>query len=195
MTHNAIARETATGDDERLLITRAQRGDRDASRALYDAHARRVHRLAFRMCGDEDMARDLTQDTFLRVFQKLHTFRGEAAFSTWVHRIAVSVTLNGMRKQKRIDRYHDALDETGELPAPPNADIEPDLRARLASAIDALPPGCRTSVVLHDLEGYTHVEIAAMLGIAEGTSKARLFDARTRLRKALSLFKEFSDDR
>src|SRR5678815_1861202 len=109
MTHNAIARETATGDDERLLITRAQRGDRDASRALYDAHARRVHRLAFRMCGDEDMARDFTQDTFLRVFQKLHTFRGEAAFSTWVHRIAVSVTLNGMRKQKRIDRYHDTL--------------------------------------------------------------------------------------
>jgi RNA polymerase sigma-70 factor (ECF subfamily) len=195
MTHNAIVRETATGDDERLLIARAQRGDREASRALYDAHARRVHRVAFRMCGDEDMARDFTQDTFLRVFQKLHTFRGEAAFSTWVHRIAISVTLNGMRKQKRIDRYHDTLDETGELPAPPNVDIEPDLRARLASAIDALPPGCRTSVVLHDLEGYTHVEIAAMLGIAEGTSKARLFDARSRLRKALSLFKEFSDDR
>ena len=195
MTHAALAAEASTVPDERFLIARAQQGDRVAARSLYDAHSRRVHRVVFRLCGgDEEMARDFTQDTFLRIFQRLHTFRGEAAFSTWVHRIAVSVTLNGMRKQKRIDRYHDTLDETGELPAPPNADIEPDLRARLASAIDALPAGCRTSVVLHDLEGYTHVEIAAMLGIAEGTSKARLFDARTRLRKALSLFKEFSDD-
>ena len=91
MTHAALVLEASTGYDERLLISQAQRGDRQAAKALYDAHARRVHRLVFRICGDEEMARDLTQDTFVRIFQKLSTFRGDAAFSTWVHRIAVSV--------------------------------------------------------------------------------------------------------
>jgi RNA polymerase sigma-70 factor (ECF subfamily) len=161
-----------------------------AARALYDAHARRVHRLVFRLCGDDEMARDFTQDVFVRVFQKLDTFRGEAAFSTWVHRIAVTVTLNGLRKERRLRRHSDDLDVASELPAPAPNGIEPDLRARLASAIEALPESCRVSVVLHDIEGYTHMEIAAMLGIAEGTSKARLFDARNRLRKALSGFME-----
>lgn len=187
MTHAAVVDEGQPGD-ERLLIARAREGDRSAARSLYDAHARRVHRLAYRLCGDEEMARDFTQDTFVRVFQKLDTFRGEAAFSTWIHRIAVTVTLNGMRKERRLKRHHDDLDLAAELPAPAPNGIEPDLRARLASAIEALPKSCRVSVQLHDIEGYTHMEIAAMLGIAEGTSKARLFDARNRLRKALSSF-------
>src|SRR5262245_15160670 len=98
MTHAATARTAASGESERLLIASAQRGEREAARALYDAHARRVHRLIYRLCGDEDMARDLTQDTFVRVFQKLSTFRGESSFGTWVHRIAVSVALNGLRR-------------------------------------------------------------------------------------------------
>jgi RNA polymerase sigma-70 factor (ECF subfamily) len=192
MTHAAIVDEASAGEDERTLITRAQRGDRRAARALYDAHVRRVHRIAFRLCGDDEMARDFTQDTFVRVFQKLDSFRGDSAFTTWLHRIAVTVTLNGMRRERRFQRRADDLDVAAELPAPlPNGSgIEPDLRARLASAIDALPESCRVSVVMHDLEGYTHVQIAAMLGIAEGTSKARLFDARNRLRKALSSFAE-----
>lgn len=186
MTHAATVREAVVGD-ERFLIARARQGDRDAARALYDAHARRVHRLVFRLCGDEEMARDFTQDTFIRVFQRLSTFRGESAFGTWVHRIAVTVTLNGLRKEKRRAQRSTSLDAIGEAPAP-SREIEPDLRARLASAIEGLPESCRTSVVLHDIEGYTHSEIAGMLGIAEGTSKARLFDARARLRKALSKF-------
>jgi RNA polymerase sigma-70 factor (ECF subfamily) len=188
MTHAAIATEASIGDDERLLIAKVQQGDRGAARTLYDAHARRIHRLVFRLCGDEEMARDYTQDTFVRVFQKLSTFRGESAFATWVYRIAVTVTLNGMRKERRLRRYSDDLDVAAELPAAPSSTIEPDLRARLASAIEALPESCRVSVILHDIEGYTHLEIAGMLGIAEGTSKARLFDARNRLRKALSQF-------
>lgn len=187
MTHAALVLEASTGYDERLLISQAQRGDRQAAKALYDAHARRVHRLVFRICGDEEMARDLTQDTFVRIFQKLSTFRGDAAFSTWVHRIAVSIALNAIRKERRLKRSSEDLDVANELAAPPNS-VEPDLRARLASAIAALPESCRVSVILHDIEGYTHVEIGKMLGIAEGTSKARLFDARTRLRKALSAF-------
>ena len=93
MTHAALAAEASTVPDERFLIARAQQGDRDAARSLYDAHSRRVHRLVFRLCGDEEMARDLTQDTFIRVFDKLMSFRGESAFATWVHRIAVTVTL------------------------------------------------------------------------------------------------------
>ena len=193
MTHAALVLEASTGYDERLLISRACQGDRQAAKALYDAHARRVHRLVFRICGDEEMARDLTQDTFVRVFQKLSTFRGDAAFATWVHRIAVSVALNAIRKEQRHKRTSEDMDVANELPAPPNA-VEPDLRARLASAIAALPESCRVSVILHDVEGYTHAEIGQMLGIAEGTSKARLFDARTRLRKALSMFvKEFKE--
>lgn len=193
MTHAALVLEASTGYDERLLISRACQGDRQAAKALYDAHARRVHRLVFRICGDEEMARDLTQDTFVRVFQKLSTFRGDAAFATWVHRIAVSVALNAIRKEQRHKRTSEDMDVANELPAPPNA-VEPDLRARLASAIAALPESCRVSVILHDVEGYTHAEIGQMLGIAEGTSKARLFDARTRLRKALSTFvKEFKE--
>jgi len=187
MTHVALVTNSAAEPDERFLVARAQQGDREAARSLYDAHAQRVHRLVFRLCGDEELARDFTQDTFIRVFDKLSTFRGEAAFATWVHRIAVTVTLNGLRKERRLWRRADDLDVATDLPAPSD-NVDPDLRARLRAAIEALPPGSRASVILHDIEGYTHAEIGKMLGIAEGTSKARLFDARHRLRKALSAF-------
>ena len=188
MTHVALAAEASTVPDERFLIARAQQGDRVAARSLYDAHSRRVHRVVFRLCGgDEEMARDFTQDTFIRVFDKLSSFRGESAFATWVHRIAVTVTLNGLRKEKRLKRGADDLDVANDLPAP-SINVDPDLRAKLRAAIEALPPGSRASVILHDIEGYTHAEIGEMLGIAEGTSKARLFDARSRLRKALAAY-------
>ena len=191
MTHVALAAEASTVPDERFLIARAQQGDRDAARSLYDAHSRRVHRVVFRLCGgDEEMARDFTQDTFIRVFDKLSSFRGESAFATWVHRIAVTVTLNGLRKEKRLKRGADDLDVANDLPAP-SINVDPDLRAKLRAAIEALPPGSRASVILHDIEGYTHAEIGEMLGIAEGTSKARLFDARSRLRKALAAYAKY----
>jgi len=191
MTHVALAAAASTVPDERFLIARAQQGDRVAARSLYDAHSRRVHRVVFRLCGgDEEMARDFTQDTFIRVFDKLSTFRGESAFATWVHRIAVTVTLNGLRKEKRLKRGADDLDVANDLPAP-SVNVDPDLRAKLRAAIEALPPGSRASVILHDIEGYTHAEIGEMLGIAEGTSKARLFDARSRLRKALAAYAKY----
>lgn len=187
MTHAALVTNPDIVPDERFLIARAQQGDRDAARSLYDTHVRRIHRLVFRLCGDEEMARDLTQDTFIRVFDKLSTFRGDSAFATWIHRIAVTVTLNGLRKERRLRRGADDLDVATDLPAPVD-NVDPDLRAKLRAAIEALPPGARASVILHDVEGYTHAEIGAMLGIAEGTSKARLFDARNKLRKALAAF-------
>jgi len=192
MTHAALVTQPDIVLDERFLIARAQQGDRDAARSLYETHVRRIHRLVFRLCGDEEMARDLTQDTFIRVFDKLSTFRGDSAFATWVHRIAVTVTLNGLRKERRLRRGADDLDVATDLPAPAD-NVDPDLRAKLRAAIEALPPGARASVILHDIEGYTHAEIGAMLGIAEGTSKARLFDARNKLRKALAAFAKERD--
>jgi RNA polymerase sigma-70 factor (ECF subfamily) len=176
-------------DDERSLIALAAAGDRKASRALYDRHAARVHRLAYRVCGDPDLADDLTQDVFVKVFRSLGQFRGDSAFSTWVHRIAVTVSLNAMRKVKRLREREADLDEAHQQEFEPEA-IDPDLRSRLAAAIEALPDGVRIALVMHALEGYTHAEIGHALGIAEGTSKAKVFDARARLKKALGDFLE-----
>lgn len=179
----------AHSGDERSLIALAVTGDRGAARALYDAHAPRVHRLAFRMCGDSELANDLVQDTFVRIFKTLGQFRGDSAFSTWVHRVTVSVVLNAMGKVKRLrqretdldDASHHAIDDS-------HLRVDPDLRTRMKGAIEALPDGLRLALVMHAIEGYTHAEIGAALGIAEGTSKTRVFDARARLRLALADF-------
>ena len=186
MTGLAIQPALVGGTDEQTLITRVLDGDRGAARALYEAHVHRVHRLVFRLCGDEDLTHDLTQDVFIRAFDQLSRFRGEAAFSTWIHRIAVSVTLNALRKVRRLRTRELSLEGASHVPDETSAPSDPELRERLTRAIEALPAGARASVILHDIEGYTHVEIAAMLGIAVGTSKARLFDARVKLRQALA---------
>lgn len=188
MTTPAIALEAPdAGPDEWTLITRILAGDRVSARTLYDRHARRVHRVVFRICRDEELARDLTQDAFVRAFAQLAGFRGDSAFTTWLHRIAVTTALNQMRKVKRIREHEEVLDD-GDHHAAPSREADPDLKVRLHAAIDALPEGLRLTVVLHDVEGYTHQEIGTMLGVAEGTSKARLFEARARLRVALADF-------
>ena len=182
-----ILREQSVPLDERALIARILDGDRNAGRQLYEAHAARVHRLVYRLCGDAELAQDFTQDTFVRAFDQLSRFRGEAAFGTWIHRIAVTVTLNGMRKVKRLRERETSLeDDPGIGTVSHRAD--PDLRSRISAAIDALPEGTRMTLIMHDIEGYTHAEIAASLGIAEGTSKSRLFEARGRLRQSLAAF-------
>jgi len=173
--------------DDRELIARVRAGDPAAERALYDAHVERVYRLSYRMAGDDDLARDFTQETFIRAFEKLETFRGEAAFSTWLHSIATSVALNGLRKVKRFRKREADLEEADGVPGgAPRA--EPDLKRRLAQAIDGLPEGYRTVFLLHDVEGYTHEEIGAALDIETGTSKAQLSRARAKLRDALADF-------
>jgi RNA polymerase sigma-70 factor (ECF subfamily) len=188
MTTSAIAFEAPdAGPDELTLITRTVQGDRVSARTLYDRHALRVHRVVFRICGDDELACDLTQDVFVKAFAQLRTFRGDAAFTTWLHRIAVTTALNGMRKVKRIRSFEDPLEDDAPH-AVPVREAEPDLKDRLHAAIDALPEGMRMTVLLHDVEGYTHGEIGEMLGIAEGTSKARLFEARAKLRVALADF-------
>lgn len=174
--------------DERALVARAAAGDPDAERALYDAHVARVYRTAYRLAGDDDLARDITQDAFVRAFGRLAEFRHEASFATWLHRIALSVALNTLDRVQRIRRREAPLEE-GLAAAAPDRRADPDLRARLADAIDALPPGYRAVFVLHDVEGYTHEEIGAALGVRPGTSKAQLFHARARLRQRLAAFR------
>ncbi len=166
------------------LIARVLAGDRIAARELYDAHSARVFRLAFRLTGDHDLAREFTQDTFVRAFSQLERFRGDSALATWLHRITVTVVANAMRKVKRFRERETDLEDVH----PTNSDgaVDPVLRHRLHRAISDLPEIYRTTVIMHDIEGFTHTEIAAVLGVAEGTCKSRLSQARAQLRAALA---------
>jgi RNA polymerase sigma-70 factor (ECF subfamily) len=139
------------------------------------------------MAGDDELAREFTQETFIRAFDRLDTFRGESAFSTWLHSIAASVVLNGLRKVKRFRQRETDLEEAGAVPGA-RRESDPDLRQRLADAVDALPEKYRLVFVMHDVEGYTHEEIAAALGVETGTSKAQLSRARAKLRESLAAF-------
>jgi RNA polymerase sigma-70 factor (ECF subfamily) len=169
------------------LIGRVLAGDPSAERALYDAHVDRVFRLVYRMAGDLDRAQDYTQETFIKAFDRLREFRGEAALSTWLGSIAISITLNGLRKVRRARERETNLDDVAPI-GRVTRQADPDLKERLARAIDDLPDGYRTVFVMHDVEGYTHGEIATSLGVHSGTSKAQLFRARARLREALADF-------
>ena len=170
---------------ERDLIERARNGDRAAEREIYDGHVDRIYRLAYRMCGRADLAEDFVQETFVKAFGALDRFRGEAALSTWLHSIATRVVLNRLRSVKRHEAHAEPLEAADTEERTPEAP-EPDLKRRLAAALDALKDEYRMVVVMHDLEGYTHDEIGAALGIAEGSSKARLSRARAMLRAELA---------
>ncbi len=166
-------------------VRRAQAGDEHAFEALYRSHAGRVYALCLRMTGDPTQARELTQDVFVRAWEKLDSFRGDSAFGSWLHRLAVNVVLMDRRLAAR--RAEDALpgeDGPAVVPLAARAAATDDT-LDLEAAIRALPPMARQVLVLHDLEGYEHKEIGALLGIADGTSKAHLFRARRILREAL----------
>jgi RNA polymerase sigma-70 factor (ECF subfamily) len=178
-------RMTSLADAE--LIARVQTGDPAGEREFYDRHVDRVYRLIYRMAGSADLAQEWTQDTFIRAFDRIGQFRGDAAISSWLHAIAVSVTLNGLRTHKRREARSASLDDAQGIGQWPK-DSEPDLKDRMRHAIDALPVGTRTVFVLHDVEGFTHEEISEQLGVAVGTSKSQLFRAREKLRTALAPF-------
>ena len=171
---------------EAQLIQRLKDGDRSVARTLYDSHVDRVFRVCYRFAGEYDLAQDFTQETFVRAFTKINTFRGEAAFGTWITAIATTVSLNELRRVKRFRtrevELNDELCGRG-----PSYRVEPDVKADLYRAIDRLPERSRAVFVLHDVEGYTHEEIGTILGIHTGTSKSQLFRARARLRKALAV--------
>jgi RNA polymerase sigma-70 factor, ECF subfamily len=170
-------------EDESQLIDKAVAGDRLAARELYDTHAPVVFRLAFRVVGP-DFAEECTQDTFVRAFQRLPMFRRESSLRTWLHSITVSVGLNLKRRERRRSN-HMSLDVAPDLPShAPESD--PVLHERINGAIDSLPEELRTVVILHLVQGHSHPEIAEILDIPEGTSKARLSRARARLREELA---------
>lgn len=166
-------------------IPLAQSGDQDAFERVYREHAGRVYALCLRLSGDAVHAQELTQDVFVRVWEKLPTFRGESAFTTWLHRVAVNVALAGRRADGRREARIGLTDDI-ERAGAVALEGPPGLAMDLERAIAGLPPRARTVFVLHDIEGYEHREIAEMTGIAPGTSKAHLFHARRMLREALN---------
>ena len=163
-------------------VRRAQAGDRAAFQRLYEDHVGRIYALCLRLTGDPEEAMERTQDVFVRAWGKLGSFRGEAAFSTWLHRLAVNVVLTDHRSAGRREQREAAAGMGARSVPAPRAGLAVDLER----AIAALPPGARAVFVLYDVEGYRHEEIAEMTGIAAGTSKAQLHRARKLLREALS---------
>jgi RNA polymerase sigma-70 factor (ECF subfamily) len=178
----------ALGDDG--LVDRARRGDVDAFEQLYRRHAGRVYALCLRLAADPVVARELVQDTFVKAWEALPRFRAEASLATWLHRIAVNALLERRRGEKRrTSRVSLAGDEEEDVRDIAGVVFAPDVATAidLELAIGALPPGVRRAFVLHDVEGYTHEEIATMTGLAAGTLRAQLHRARQLLKRALSL--------
>lgn len=174
--------------NERQLVARVVDGDPAAQRELYDSHVDRVYRLAYRLAGEDELARDFTQLTFIRAFERIGDFRFESSLATWLHTIGVSIALNGLRKVKTA-RTREAPIEAASTIGSITREAEPDLKARLKDAIDSLSEKYRTVFLMHDVEGYTHEEIGAVLGIPPGTSKTRLFQGRAKLREKLADFR------
>ena len=169
-------------------VALAASGDRRAFERLYKAHVNRVFTLCTRMCGSRVRGEELTQDVFVRTWEKLPQFRGESSFSTWIHRIAVNIVLTDRKNEGRARlRMKEDDDDVGEGIFAAAATMPRDAdRMDLAAAIDSLPPGARQIFVLHDVEGYKHEEIAQLCGITAGGSKAQLHRARLLLREALN---------
>lgn len=176
-------------DDESALIERARRGDVDAFESIYRLHSGRVYALCLRMTADAAQARELAQDVFVRVWEKLGSYRGDAALSSWLHRIAVNVVLMTRRGDRRREQRITSAEDLSGNGTPVDGDVDPpdvEQEIDLERAIAALPPGARRVFVLHDIEGYRHDEIARMTGNAEGTLRAQLHRARRLLMEALS---------
>lgn len=180
--------------NEAEIILRAKAGDPEAFHWLYDKHYRRVFALSWRMVGNHALAEELTQDTFLQVFRRLDTFRGDARFSTWLHRIAVNETLMSLRRRQHIVEELPLEEPDDDTHRPSLLDhlrvidqrlVSSDDRVRLEHAISQLPSGYAAIFVLHDIFGYAHHEIAELLGCTVGNTKSQLHKARMRLRSTL----------
>ena len=167
-----------------LLIRRAIDGEERALRAIWSQHAPHIDAVVRRLVGDPDAAADIAQEVWIQIFRALPSYRGDSQFGTWAHRIAVNRTLNALRKSRRIAKSEaDIEDDT--------VTVEHDseralLAASIEDAANRLSPGARTVFMMHDVEGYTHEEIARELGITAGGSKSQLFKARAKLRRLLA---------
>jgi RNA polymerase sigma-70 factor, ECF subfamily len=184
----------ASDFNEAEAIERAKQGDATAFQALYDRHKRRVYSLCLRMTANTAEAEDLTQEAFLQLYRKIGTFRGESAFSTWLHRLSVNVVLMHLRKKSLPVVPLEETPQPGEEDAPKKDFGTEDLalagsidRMQLQRAVNDLPPGYRTIFVLHDVHGYEHNEIAEIVGCSIGNSKSQLHKARMKLRDLLKM--------
>jgi len=160
-----------------------------AERTLYEQHVDRIFRLALRMTGSAEMAEDLTQDVFMRAFERLHQFRGESGLGTWLHRVAITVILNAIAKRKAAASREVPL-EPSVLAASRSGAVELDVRDRVRAAVAQLPEELRIVVLLYDVEGYQHNEIADLMGISAGACRMRLLRAHQLLRTMLPLERE-----
>jgi RNA polymerase sigma-70 factor, ECF subfamily len=174
-------------------IRLAQQGDAAAFETIYQLHSRRVYALCLRMSGDPVEAEDLTQEAFLQLFRKIHTFRGESAFSSWMHRLTANIVLMRFRKKRPVPVSLEEMTRPDDEKERPALEIGvPDLRLtglfdriNLHTALEQLPRGYKSMFLLHDVQGYEHNEIARMLGCSVGNSKSQLHKARKRLRELL----------
>lgn len=170
--------------DDTILIQKARQGDGGAVRELYQRHAGRVYAVVKRLAGHDDaLAEDWAQEAWVRAIRALPTFRGESRFTTWLHRIAVNSALHGRRSRQRKAGREAPMDDRFSVRPAAETSV---LKLKLERAMEKLPEGMRKVLVLHDVEGYTHEEIGAMLGVNPGTCKSQLFKARARMRRLLT---------
>ena len=169
---------------DQLELKRAIAGDERALQRLWSQHAPHIDAVVRRLCGDPELAADISQEVWMQIFRALPSYRGDSQFGTWAHRIAVNRTLNALRKIRRLAKLEVDIEDDSAL-------VEPDtdrtfVAESIEQAMTRLSPGARAVFVLHDIEGYTHGEIGAELGITPGGSKSQLFKARAKLRKLLA---------
>jgi RNA polymerase sigma-70 factor (ECF subfamily) len=184
-------------------IRLAQQGDKAAFETIYQMHSRRVYALCLRMVGDAAEAEDLTQEAFLQLFRKIYTFRGESAFSSWLHRLTANIVLMRFRKKRIVAVSLDELNRSDEERERPVIEFgAPDLRlvgvfdrVNLQTAVEQLPEGYKSMFLLHDVHGFEHNEIASMLGCSVGNSKSQLHKARKRLRELLHEVRHYAGHR
>ncbi len=176
---------------DQITVQRAIGGDERALRQLWMENAPHIDAVVLRLCGDRDLAADIAQEVWIQIFRALPSYRGDSQFGTWAHRIAVNRTLNALRKVRRIARVETDVEDETAAPDTPETDAERTFVAQsIDQAVKQLSPGARTVFLLHDVEGYTHEEIAQELGITAGGSKSQLFKARAKLRRLLAHFAE-----
>jgi RNA polymerase sigma-70 factor, ECF subfamily len=172
-------------DNEKQTIQLAIEGDEAAMRSLWSRHAPHIDAVVRRLVGNDlDLAADIAQEVWIQIFRALPQYRGDSQFGTWAHRIAVNRTLNALRKSRRLAKLETDVEEDSAV-----VDPDPDrslMMATIESAASKLSPGARAVFLLHDVEGYTHEEIAERLGITSGGSKSQLFKARAKLRTLLA---------
>ena len=169
---------------DQLDLKRAIAGDERAMQRLWSQHAPHIDAVVRRLCGDSELAADVSQEVWMQIFRALPSYRGDSQFGTWAHRIAVNRTLNALRKIRRLAKLETEIEDDSAM-----TEIETDrtfMAESIEQAMNKLSPGARTVFVLHDIEGYTHGEIGEELGITPGGSKSQLFKARAKLRKLLA---------